>query len=874
MIGRRGRRYVLTLLIATAYCLCAGAASYTIYPGKTYYTAEPEAIFVVRAPAIGRDSVLALSLDGRELACKEVLRAGECLHLKCDISDVPVGRHRVEVTWSGREGKARAQAETALVKLPAASEGNEVKVDRIHGHLLLNGKPFIPYGFTLCRPFQPDDLARIRNAGCRCSVAWSQKGNQDADDGLASMAAANDLGLYLFDKIDRYGRGNRQFWTYASSNVKELLHSMMEQDSFRIAGALRVSPALVGWVGFDEPDSAFGKGLPLQAEMARLRDGLREAAPYHPFWVNFNHAIPEGFLDTLDIASMDPYMDPLRNGKTPLFLYSPRVLKPLKACRHAGKAFFLVLQGGASHERSARPLTPKEQRCQTYLALILGARGICYFQYPVCYAPLWDTFAALSREIDALTPVLCTPELSVDVRTVPEESPSVAVAVRRSGTSVYLVTANGNPTALRVRMVLPGMSRRTRVKVMFEERVLACSAEGFTDGYDGYGTHVYELSGLETGRNLQELVLHVATLDDVSETTQDRAELTEHDNMLANPGFERGLEGWMQAPGSSAKALADRYLDGEHAHAGQACLRISRSPGKERSSYTAFMSEPLWLKPATRYRFGAHMRADITEGTEGPRVSMYWRLDDGRQQAHIVKSQARTPGRPSGMTRWTRYSGEFRTFGGAPTEFRFYCTLRSFGQAWFDDVFVVEVPEHRDARNLLRYSSFERCDAPGWPDYWWPHWDFMTVHATERFTGGSNPCWGTDAAERFHGSLSLRVVNLGGNRTGKPLRAPSRNREGDRIPLEADTWYTLSAYLKADREGVPVRLLFRAKTWQFEDVEVGTAWQRFTLTVKNDRVKPIEFKSVRIDLMGKGVLWIDAVQLEKGKSATEYQYLP
>jgi len=41
-------------------------------------------------------------------------------------------------------------------------------------------------------------------------------------------------------------------------------------------------------------------------------------------------------------------------------------------------------------------LSPAEQRCQTYLALIHGSKGILYFVYPIMHQTMADMMAQLA----------------------------------------------------------------------------------------------------------------------------------------------------------------------------------------------------------------------------------------------------------------------------------------------------------------------------------------------------------------------------------------------------------------------------------------------------------------------------------------------
>lgn len=103
------------------------------------------------------------------------------------------------------------------------------------------------------------------------------------------------------------------------------------------------------------------------------------------------------------------------------------------------------------------------------------------------------------------------------------------------------------------------------------------------------------------------------------------------------------------------------------------------------------------------------------------------------------------------------------------------------------------------------------------------------------------------------------------------------------LRVEKGASYTFSAYMRADRDNVPAKLVLWLGTDQrewaqpdkrYKDVILTKNWKRysFTLTVE----EPDVFISLGPDLTAYpgdcATVWIDAVQLEKGNEATEYIY--
>ena len=137
--------------------------------------------------------------------------------------------------------------------------------------------------------------------------------------------------------------------------------------------------------------------------------------------------------------------------------------------------------------------------------------------------------------------------------------------------------------------------------------------------------------------------------------------------------------------------------------------------------------------------------------------------------------------------------------------------------------------------------------------------------------GAANAPFAVDDAVQYEGRRSLRLT--GPYETDDEDRNRMSAEHRDTICVDPGQTYTLSVFLKADREGVPARLFILHPRWKSPtlwcDVSVGTTWRRYTLTKKLAADQGVA--RVRIDLLKRGVLWLDAVQLEKGDRATAYQ---
>lgn len=247
---------------------------------------------------------------------------------------------------------------------------------------------------------------------------------------------------------------------------------------------------------------------------------------------------------------------------------------------------------------------------------------------------------------------------------------------------------------------------------------------------------------------------------------------------------------------------------------------------------------------------------------------------------------------PVGLHRSFRPSRDFQRFQflfqatrslGATSRLHF--AFLETGTLWLDDVELTPtdppVPQYHPLlpaegrTNLLPNSSFE-VEPCGWGGYTLP------------LTGWGdnlNERWGEGVeGEAAHGSHSLCIPYLPGQMPTffsayveplcRPVQVPLVANEGW-IPVQRGRSYTLSAFLKADREGVKALLLVRqgGVLDRFQPVSLSTEWQRYAFTFQAES----NCCGVAVGPDGREApqtparVWVDALQLEEGETASPYQ---
>lgn len=180
-------------------------------------------------------------------------------------------------------------------------------------------------------------------------------------------------------------------------------------------------------------------------------------------------------------------------------------------------------------------------------------------------------------------------------------------------------------------------------------------------------------------------------------------------------------------------------------------------------------------------------------------------------------------------------------------------------------------------RNIVQNPSFESASLPAWPDY------YIWLNARAPPPPAGNPLdfnlIGTESAliaqdtnAAWHGAASLRMASA----ADEPRHFFNR-WHGFSFTLVPNTTqptrYVYSAYMKADRTGVVARLAgldaAAGEDTAMPEFELTTAWARYE---QSGVLAPSinRYHQFGIRVYGKGTVWVDALQVEKGAAPTEF----
>jgi hypothetical protein len=285
---------------------------------------------------------------------------------------------------------------------------------------------------------------------------------------------------------------------------------------------------IIGWMHGDEPDNAqelgagngYGPPIPAATIIAEY-ERIRAVDSTRPVMVNLGQGVawddyigrgvrqnhPEDYdqyVKGSDIVSFDIY---------PVAQDSPAVAGKLWFVPHGVER--LVQWAGPDRivwnciectriENPDHKATPRQVRCEVWMSLIHGSRGLIYFVHE--WKPRFNESAllsdpemlaavtALNRQIARLAPVLNRPTVT-DAAAVVSENPEVPVAAmaKRIGEALYVFAVEMRDAKTTASFTLRGLTGEPNVEVLDENRALNVKNGVFRDEFQSWDAHIYRI---------------------------------------------------------------------------------------------------------------------------------------------------------------------------------------------------------------------------------------------------------------------------------------------------------------------------------------------------------------------------------------------
>ncbi|MGI6087560.1 MAG: sugar-binding protein [Kiritimatiellia bacterium] len=698
------------------------------YFDRNYYTSEQYAGLVCQV------TLPAAMLAGAQAALKdtasnELFRAESVAgenYFQVEIGRLPPGETVVVLVLEDSAGKELFQKALRLVKR-APKPGHEWKIDQRCGVLLKDGQPFFPVGLY-SGASTPALMRAAKAAGVNVYAGW------DAVNNLPEVLSQTaELDMYLMHIIETAGTSKKiaglseyltgddlkQADALYTANALQSILNYFSVPAFKkltraqrnaifesfyqaslpeyLAGirAVQDHPNLMVYETFDEPGFA---GFDMFVQGRDLYKKTNETDGYHPTMALYSSHIPPGAeaTDWCDILCTDPYWIPdgtLKDRSTVNFV-SKIVHHTRQRADAARKMTWITLMGSNWSATHRRLPTPAEQMCQSYLAIIHGARGLGYYGYPQ-HKLLVDAIQIFIEQLNVLTPALLAPPVPQKIEYspvafMPEKDifPAVQAALFRypSGRTA-LLAANTIERQVTVDFNISGLPESGTVQRMFANGICAVSGGTFSDRLEPFGVRAYDL-----GVDLQQdgpVKILVRSAPDETVPPPARSPTVDYfgrkgmKNVAPNPSFEEatlpGLPDYLIPGGNSVIGYenSNMTLVENDPYHGRVCLQLINRKDDGPRIYTGFLvaSAPQHPQPET-YTWSIYIKGD-TDGLEVLFGSHWMKEWDGNKWVATWKTVKVTK-------EWQRYS----VTGPIPANVYRKCglefQLRGYGTVWVD----------------------------------------------------------------------------------------------------------------------------------------------------------------------------------------------
>lgn len=516
---------------------------FSVFMDRNYYTSEKNAYAVskIRLPEseLVDMQLKAIDASGKTIAYSAKLAQEYSLAVPMD--KIKNGKSIVEIQLCYKDGKIASSIKLDFIKREPRE--SEWKIDRERNCFLKNGEPFFPFGLIMygVTADREDCFKDVSDAGFNSILQWGYRpdGPKDVDNYLSN---ADKYGLNVIainDVYCDYSRNilldeNKLLTPEQLKKSNEILKTSyyplaigMKDVLLEVVKHLKVSeqfllyeefyrkcePELVaamehakthrnlsGYFILDEPcDGTHGAGK-------LYYDKIYEVDGYHPVFVLYSSYIdnPELAVTWGDAIGTDPYWNFGKGDEHGNVNFVSKIVTMTKRIADKShKVTWTVPVAESWSQTWKRIITPAEQRCQTYLALISGSKGIMYFNYGTIYTHTnWQTLSALAKEMKILGACCLMPDIQQEVKyspgtLEPEKNTFTdvqAILKRHPDGRYVLLAVNTANYPVETEYSISLLGEKGKVATLFDSKTYAVNNGAFKDVMEPYADRAYVFS--------------------------------------------------------------------------------------------------------------------------------------------------------------------------------------------------------------------------------------------------------------------------------------------------------------------------------------------------------------------------------------------
>ena len=287
-------------------------------------------------------------------------------------------------------------------------------------------------------------------------------------------------------------------------------------------------PTIIGWMHGDEPDNAQplrdGKGYGPPIPPQKIVDDylkIRQADPTRPVVLNLGQGVawdgwfgrgvrtnhPEDYpkyIKGSDIVSFDIYPACHDNAEVAGNLwYVPKGVERLVQWTQGKQPVWTCIECTQIQHPTTKA-TPHEVRCEVWMALIHGSKGLIYFVHEwkpkfneaalLSDSQMREAVTAINRQITELAPVLNSPATTV-VTNVLSDNKAVPIAtmLKKHAGATYLFAVAMRKGQAAATFTIQGLAGEKTVEVLGENRTLNSKNGIFKDEFQPWDVHLYRI---------------------------------------------------------------------------------------------------------------------------------------------------------------------------------------------------------------------------------------------------------------------------------------------------------------------------------------------------------------------------------------------
>lgn len=669
------RKKIHTGLLVAAISICqiiqsqtVDSTSFKLYSRFSFYSFEKNGEFLLHVPSGLTQSPVEVTITtGGDTITSWKGRPGRSILRIPFTIDLPASDYKVECRIKLISGYRVYLATTDLRIL--IHKPNEVKTDRLTGGLIVNSRPFFPFGFYCYSPVPPALPEEEVTRGFNMISPYQTILPETLSERKAYMDRCASLGMKVhYNLLSLAGEGGVDPGINGPG-VREKKARLIEEIK-----TFMDHPALLAWYISDEPN---GTKVPPES-LEEIYSLVRQIDPWHPVSIVFMAPFlaSKEYANALDIVMADPYPVP----NYPIGMTGD-VTGQLKSEFTGKKSVWMVLQAFGGGEWWGREPTLQELRSMTWQSIIRGATGIQYFvrqgpdYFPKSVAA-WNECGRMAMEVAEITPWLLSDEEPLKVES---SSPGIIVSSKVHDNRLLIMAVNkiNRPAPISIRIV--GIYNGT-AGLMFEDRSVQIDGGIIKDYISPYGSLVY-LIDLKPGKKI----------------------LTGPDNnLIKDPGFEESVNPGVPSacyarPGGDKGATY--FLDTREHHEGDHSLRLITPVSETGVSLRLY---PFTVKAGASYAISIWAKSDpeqrLSSASNGKNESLYLKKSD--PQYVEIELGAFGGGRFVPGSEWRRYMTFITIPADTLASFRTNLMIKMPGQgiAWFDEMKVFEEKVKEDKR--------------------------------------------------------------------------------------------------------------------------------------------------------------------------------